>query len=841
MGHRLTLVVLASSLLIAGNVEAGAGLCPQAATAMEALAARANAAPRFLVSGETSYPSVITGALSAPRSGTPVELAERFVAENDGLFAAAPDDLRAQRGTPNAIGRTVRFQQLYEGVPVVGAELAVVVRRDGSIRIASSSLTPLTGIDVEPVLAAQDAIDVARGSAAQPIAVVEDVYNRLVIVPVAGTGVLAWEIQLGAIPGLLSNLWAYVDAQTGALVRMENRIAFDYLGQAFETNPGEYGGPYVDPVEVTLAVPEGGYEYDGGLSSESACDYAEGAADCLCPGDGCVWLSAPLFLSRNCPDYHQTTPLDLSSLGLGEIEAHFCSEVQTASADATDEFMYAWEGSHYGLDDLNGTDKFSEVQMFHHVTRIYDYFLTLMDDHPDAATLDWDGHEVVPLMATVNFRIPINMSGGTIDFVNLVDPEGELYPFDNAFFMPGGPTGIPGWERPFDSIVFGQGTMIDFSWDGDVIYHEFTHSVANSVSVGVGQMVEFGDEWGVNVEPGGMSEGYADAFAGFFTNEPRMGEYSFGGFAQPYRDMMGDDLCPGYLQGEVHADSLAWSQSLYQAREAAADDDGSRHKFEQAAFVGLSSVVENQGFAEAALATAAAIEELLGGSAREAAEAVFAAHHTDDCPRVIGDDGTGEVARETSIAAPAAVNGAPAVPYVPGIVQYMVTAGEGDQAVNLAMDVAAESSTGGLTTPAEPAMLVLVSAGAPLQFEYDGTEVTAAAGALGPYALDAENRFSLVGVTPGEYYVMPVNEGEGRGILSYLAVSAGDPVADEEGTVAYDAPGVDAGGDTDTDADAGPIPDGGAEAKTDDGCGCSATGRGAAGTLLGWIAASLFR
>jgi len=838
MDRRLTWVVLGLSILAAGQVEANGRLHPRAAAAVEALASRAHAAPRYLVSDSTSYPSVIAGALSRPMAGAPVAIAERFIADNAGLFAAGPDDLRSAGGTPTAIGRTVRFQQMYEGVPIVGAELAVVVRRDGSVRIASSSLTPIEGIDVDPVLDADDAISVARQRVPGPHLAAAEVYARLVIVPIAEEGLLAWEIHLGAIPGLLTNLWAYVDAQTGALVRVENRIAFDYRGQAFETNPGDFGGPYADPVEVVLDIPDGGCEYTGDLSSETACDYDAGAADCACPPGGCVWLSAPLYLARNCPDYHQTVPLDLSAYGFGEIDAHFCSEVQTASGDASGEFMFPWEGAHMGLADLDETDKFAEVQMFHHVSRIYDYFLTLMDDHPDADTLDWDGHEVVPMMATVNFRVPIDMSGpiGMEDFANLADPDGELYPFDNAFFMPGGPTGIPGWERPFDSIVFGQGSVVDFSWDGDVIYHEFSHSVANAVSVGVGQMVEFGDEWGVNVEPGGMSEGYADAFAGFFTNEPRMGEYSFGGFAGDYRDMAGDDVCPDYLQGEVHYDSLAWSQSLYQAREAAAGvDTAALHKFEQAAFVGLTTVVAKQGFAEAALATADAVEELLGAGARESAEAVFVEHHTDDCPRVMGDDGTGDVVKETSIAAPAAVDGAPAVPYVPGIIQYMVTAGEGDVAVNLTMTVAAEASTG-LTEPPDPSMLVLVSAGAPLQFAYDGTTVTAA-GALGPYPLDGSDRFSLVGVPAGEYYVMPVNQGEGRGVLSNLHVFAGDPVASAEGTAQF-------GGDPDAGPEADAGADAGDDSKGDDGCGCSAPGRGAgssSGSLLGTIAASLFR
>ena len=829
-------VGLALVALYAGSAGASKPLDPGAAAALDAIAARTHRTPDHTVSARTSFPSVIAGALSAPASGSPVEIAERFVDDNPGLFAAGLDDLRLARSVPNALGRTVRLAQTYDGLPVVGAELAIVVGRDGSVRIASSSLEPLAWVDTAPAVTDVDAIDAARALAPRPT-LAADAFSRLVIVPLpGGVGRLAWEIHLGAIPGLLTNLWAYVDAQTGAVIRYENRIAFDYTGRAFETNPGDFGGPYADPIEVPLDIPDGGVVYTGDTSSESACDYDDGAADCaLCEGTGCVWLSNPLYLARNCPDYHQTMPLDLSSYGLGTLNAHFCSEVQTASADASGDFFYPWEGSNNGLDDLNPTDKFAEVQMFHHVGLIYAYYLGLMDDHPDAAALDWDGLDTVPLMATVNFEIPIKMTSASPDIANAVDPNGELFPYDNAFFLPAGPTEIPGLVRPFDSIVFGQGTSADFAWDGDVIYHEFTHSVENSVSVGVGQWAEFGDAWGVNPEEGGMSEGYADAFAGFFTDEPRMGEYAFAGVAP--RDMAGDDVCPRFLAGEEHDDSAGWSQSLYQAREAVAGDDaGRRHRFEQAAYVGLTAVAANQGFAEAALATAAAIEDLFDATARADAEAVFAAHGTDDCPRVLSDDGTGMV-EKGRIAAPAAVNGAAATPFVPGILQYEVTVADADAALNLTMNVSADTTTSFLTTPPDPDMRVLVSEGAPIQFSYTGSQVSVDGPFLGPFGVDADDSFSLVGAPPGQYYVMPINVGEGRGVLGNLKAFAGNAVAGADGTFVYEGSGGDAGVDagTDTDTDAG-----GGGGK-DDGCGCSAVGgaRPASGSVLGAVLSAL--
>jgi hypothetical protein len=344
----------------------------------------------------------------------------------------------------------------------------------------------------------------------------------------------------------------------------------------------------------------------------------------------------------------------------------------------------------------------------------------------------------------------------------------------------------------------------------------------------------YGDEWGVNPEPGGLSEGFADIFPAFMADEGTMGEYSLAAFGPgSVRDLTGDDVCPDYLEGEVHADSPGWSQSVYQARDAAAgNNEDNKHRFEQATFIGLSMFVPQTGFGETAANILTAVEDLLGADAAADAAEVFADHHTDDCPRVMSDGGSGEVDKEAPLAAPSAVNGGASTPFVPGIMQFMVTAGQGVEAVNLEFDLA----TGGggmMGEEGEAVTEVLVRVGEPIQFEYDGSEVIVADDVLGPLSMDEDTKFSLVAedggpIAPGEYYLMPVNVGDGAGTMSGITASAGPAIAGQDGTHTH-AGAPD--GDQDAGPDAGP-----AAAGDSGGCGCSLPGAGArdgaAGSVL---------
>ena len=165
-----------------------------------------------------------------------------------------------------------------------------------------------------------------------------------------------------------------------------------------------------------------------------------------------------------------------------------------------------------------------------------------------------------PLPVAVNL-CTINLS--TLDFA------GPLVPFDNAFFSPGAGNldrrtcSSTGRTRSCSA----RARSTDFAYDADVISHEFTHAVIDTL--GKLNPPGFEDAQGLNDDPGAMNEGLADYFSSALGGDPLVGEY--GGKNIPgsdaaegaVRDLTNTDLCADDRWGEVHQDSQAFSASLW--------------------------------------------------------------------------------------------------------------------------------------------------------------------------------------------------------------------------------------------------------------------------------------
>jgi Zn-dependent metalloprotease len=166
-------------------------------------------------------------------------------------------------------------------------------------------------------------------------------------------------------------------------------------------------------------------------------------------------------------------------------------------------------------------DPFAEVHMFHHLDLISRWF----DDR-------------------FGFRTDFGFAGQAVE--GLVN-----FSYANAFYGDSDGDGIP-------EVSFGQSGVADFSYDADVVYHEFSHAV-------FGQLVETGfgrfDELGRDVGAGGLNEGTADLFSMVLSGDPLVGEYAAGGFisgADAIRDLEEDRHCPTDIYGETHRDGEIW-------------------------------------------------------------------------------------------------------------------------------------------------------------------------------------------------------------------------------------------------------------------------------------------
>lgn len=161
-------------------------------------------------------------------------------------------------------------------------------------------------------------------------------------------------------------------------------------------------------------------------------------------------------------------------------------------------------------------DPFAEVQMYYHVDKVGQHF---EDAH--------GFRHREPLEAIVNFE------------------------FQNAFFGDADGDGTA-------EIAFGQFGETDFAYDGDVVYHEFVHSVFNSVT---GSGFFEADEYGIDFAPSALNEGTADLFSMVLSNDPELGEYAGKGFGLggPIRDLEEDRRCPHNLYGQQHRDGQIWA------------------------------------------------------------------------------------------------------------------------------------------------------------------------------------------------------------------------------------------------------------------------------------------
>ena len=167
----------------------------------------------------------------------------------------------------------------------------------------------------------------------------------------------------------------------------------------------------------------------------------------------------------------------------------------------------------------------------------------------------------------------------------------------------------------------------DFAYDADVISHEFTHAVIDTL--GKLNPSGFEDVQGLNDDPGAMNEGLADYFSSALGGDPLVGEYGGrnipgnGAAEGAVRDLTNKDLCADDRWGEVHQDSQAFSASLWAARVAIAGDpkaagfDAAKGKsFDAAVLAAIQSFPDQVDMPTAATAIAHEVELRFDATAR---------------------------------------------------------------------------------------------------------------------------------------------------------------------------------------------------------------------------------
>ena len=435
---------------------------------------------------------------------------------------------------PLADGSTiVRWEQTHLGLPVIGAGATVVVERDGAASLAVESVATSLPSSRTPVVDAIAAAIAARDYTSLPVSGSD---AHLVFFSRRGETRLAWVVLPRPVGFLPTAPRIVVDAITGDVLEARDLVVFLNQAKVYPTNPVK--SPTLQ--DVTLPVKTG----------ETA-------------------LQNDFITSFNCIDQKKTHQVSFNSFPL---TVHTCELVQTAAPDGSGDYSYQ-PGT-----DTAADDTFSEVSMFHHANRAYAFFRGLRGDANAQVVVD------KPLRTISNLQLPPGLAKGDISSAG--DANKALDPLQNAFFSPaGGQLGqVFATLYGFDAgaMWFGQGPRRDYSYDGDVVYHEFSHAVVDATL----QLGSFHlDQYGVIDAPGAMNEGLADYFSSAITGDPDVGEYASKDISTQLtaiRTIGNKDTCLGTIVGEVHYDSTFFSGGLWSARQSLVESD--RPKFDAAIY-----------------------------------------------------------------------------------------------------------------------------------------------------------------------------------------------------------------------------------------------------------------
>jgi len=170
---------------------------------------------------------MIRGLAVKERGKSDLARARNFITRRPALFAGAGSRLVHQKTLGTSSVKVVRFAQVFRGVPVEGAMIAVALDRAGRITSVTSGVEPVSLHRVKPRVSAAAAVKIAvRATGARPgAATLRGIKPKLVILP-GGTDRLVYKVMLplGINP---AGRWHLVDAITGKHLGYRRGIIMD--------------------------------------------------------------------------------------------------------------------------------------------------------------------------------------------------------------------------------------------------------------------------------------------------------------------------------------------------------------------------------------------------------------------------------------------------------------------------------------------------------------------------------------------------------------------------------------------------------------------------------------
>jgi MYXO-CTERM domain-containing protein len=481
-----------------------------------------------------------------------------------------------------------------------------------------------------------------------------------------------------------------------------------------------------------------------------------------------------------------------------------CYPTQQVVADENGDFFVPLPDIGLLADNIDPVDLYAELSMYYHAETFFEFMAQLgITDFPcEMSNMVSNFHWLEPAPGY---------------------PDLEFGPYNNAYYsgsceLEDGPT-----------MLFGQGSAVDFGYDGDVVYHELGHGIVQLLTPG-GLTSSNKRSDGLLRDARAINEAIADYHAMMVTDRPEMADYVGFYWADLdrgwIRNAENELQCPRDMTGEEHYDSEPFAAGLWAARRRIGGE-----KLDPVVLASLPLLPPDVTIeqASAALLEVAAAERDAGtwtAQEYDELERTLAGRNLLDCPRVT--DGAVEPkdgrflyvrGRSTSV-----------TPFWPGPLQLSHVIPEGSDNMLLSFEVSGQGNSAGQPTDDDVDMRVLIKrGGSPVTFEYalgslghaegeeeDIDEITVVSGDW-----DVEFEPSLLSGRRREVFVRGLEPGE---IVHIAFANRAKPNAVIREIFLGSVPSGDLDHGSPNDLDDGPI-----DTRLDDGCACTSAGRSAKG------------
>lgn len=498
-------------------------------------------------------PDVLYDFATTAFSGTPEDAARAFVNQNAALFGVTETNTFRVFSQKKALGGTlIRFQQVFNGIPVTNGGIGVVVNGSNQVIMASGPFFRDVNVSTQPAISAEQAKAAAAADLNQYAANIPSAVSNLLQ---AGLGVLSQ--QMSALESVEPKLGIYPTADGYRLVYKVAKFSTNPFGLylvSVDANTGEIIArkDYVKFQTAPTVLPLTADIYPKYPRITDELKNQGKISDC--GGKPCDQQRVNL---RSFDSQNVVTGVNGTLTGTHTVVNNVLATKQPFAQAA----LGTW---HFSKDDptnfegrTNEQDQFAEpaehqdeINAFFFNTYLVEY-VDYLHVAGDPGTFGSEGsfpntypNSNTPLPSTVHIPDVLTpLAGGS--YPPATDPEfkEKVLGLDNAFALPLSNilADVSGVEMPvvLNPVSFGHGFYFnDTALEGTVPYHEGMHAITSPIAGWEG------------TEGDAMNEGQADSWAFTITDNASLGDYVVNAYRlrQRYRDLGRDPDSIAYIR-----------------------------------------------------------------------------------------------------------------------------------------------------------------------------------------------------------------------------------------------------------------------------------------------------